>query len=68
MQLIVNISFSSGFLIMGFDKAKNNTVIGTFNISSTDQDSRTLDCGQYDVHTDSLAIIRANIDGFILFS
>nr|CAH0100348.1 unnamed protein product [Daphnia galeata] len=37
-----------GFLIMGFDKAKNNTVIGTFNISSTDQDSRTLDCGQYD--------------------
>lgn len=57
MQLIANISFSSGFLIMGFDKAKNNTVIGTFNISSTDQDSRTLDCGQYDVYTQTLWLL-----------
>jgi hypothetical protein len=70
MQLIIaNISFSSGFLIMGFDKAKNDTVIGTFNIPPTDQDSRTLDCEQYDVCTaDSLlAIISSNIDGFIYY-
>ncbi|XP_046651683.1 putative ferric-chelate reductase 1 homolog [Daphnia pulicaria] len=37
-----------GFMVMGFDKA-TSAVIGTFKISSTDQQySKTLDCSQYD--------------------
>jgi hypothetical protein len=34
---------------MGFDK-ETKAVIGTFKISSMDQYSKTLDCGQYEVN------------------
>ncbi|XP_046453170.1 putative ferric-chelate reductase 1 homolog [Daphnia pulex] len=36
-----------GFLVMAFNKA-TNAVIGTFFIPSADQNSKTLNCGQYD--------------------
>jgi hypothetical protein len=45
---VITICFS-GFLVMAFNKA-TNAVIGTFIIPSADQNSKTLNCGQYDVN------------------